>query len=82
LAEVAADEKQPERAARLIGAAASLRDAIGVPLSPSERGDYDRLVAALRGLLGDAAFTVARDAGRALGLAEAVDDALEEECGE
>src|SRR5207249_7776045 len=42
LAGVAVAQQQLERAARLLGAAAALREAIGAPLSPRERVRYDR----------------------------------------
>ncbi|GAB2583968.1 BTAD domain-containing putative transcriptional regulator [Streptomyces capparidis] len=47
----------PARAARLLGAAARLRDAVGAPLPEAERGDVDRIAAAARGALGEPAFT-------------------------
>ncbi|MEV6951048.1 BTAD domain-containing putative transcriptional regulator [Streptomyces sp. NPDC051183] len=36
-----------ESAARLLGTAAALRDAVGIPLPPAERGDVDRITAAI-----------------------------------
>ena len=77
LAGVAADD-QAEPAARLFGAAEALRAAIGAPLAPSERADYDRYVAATCAALGQEAFTAAWEAGRALSLDEAVAWALGE----
>jgi len=52
-----------EQAARLFGAASILRDTIGHPLSPTERPEYDRGVAAVRVGLGEEAFTAAWAAG-------------------
>jgi len=67
---------QPERAARLLGAAARLRDAIGA----SQRSDvwphYEATVAAVRRALGEAAFAAAWAEGRALSLEQAVAAAL------
>jgi len=37
-----------EHAARLLGAAEALREAIGYPLSPGERREYDTIVATVR----------------------------------
>src|SRR6185437_5432716 len=68
----------PLRAARLGGAAEGLREAIGQPLTPGERGDHDRAIAALRAVLGEAAFAAAWAEGRALPLDEAIALALAE----
>ena len=66
LAILARMEGQTEQAARLFGAAASLREALGAPLPPSEQPEHDQNLAALRETLGEAAFTAAYEAGRAL----------------
>ena len=55
----------PEKAAQLFGAAEALREAIGAPIPPVERPDYDQAVAALRAQLGAVAFAVAWAQGRA-----------------
>jgi len=68
----------PLRAARLGGAAEGLREALGQPLTPGERGDHDRAIAALRAVLGEAAFAAAWAEGRALPLDEAIALALAE----
>src|SRR5262245_15581222 len=60
------------------GAAAALREAIGVPLRPTDRAVHDRGLAAARAGLGEAAFAIAWAAGRAMPLEQAVADALEE----
>ncbi|MGV9772043.1 hypothetical protein [Streptosporangium sp. NPDC003464] len=44
LAEVAALEGSFEEAARLLAEAAALRESVGAPLPPSERGDVDRVL--------------------------------------
>jgi predicted ATPase len=72
LAEIAAAQGQAERAARLLGAAKSLCDAIGS--SPS--ADHDRLTSAARAALGDHAFHLAYAEGHALSLEQAVAYAL------
>jgi non-specific serine/threonine protein kinase len=64
------------RAARLFGAAAALREVIGVPWSLSEQPYYERAIAAARAALGAAAFAAAWAAGRALSAEEAVAEAL------
>jgi predicted ATPase/class 3 adenylate cyclase len=51
-------------AARLWGAAHTLREAIGTPLPPIERPAYDSAVAAARNHLGEQAFTAAWNQGR------------------
>jgi tetratricopeptide (TPR) repeat protein len=67
-----------ERAARLWGAAERLREAIGSPLPPSIRKEYDRLVTETRNALGEKAFASAWEAGCAMTWEEAVAYALED----
>ncbi len=67
-----------ERAVRLIAAAATLRDSIASPLPPHERDARDRTVTWLQQSLGDELFAAAWEAGRAIGLAQAITDALED----
>jgi predicted ATPase len=78
LAGWAAEEGRMERAARLFGAAASLREACHIAIRPAERADYDRHLAAARDTLGEAAFAFAWAAGQALPLDEVVIEALED----
>jgi hypothetical protein len=63
------------RAARLLGAAAALRRAIGTPLAPMERPAHAMTVRAISGRLGAPAFAEAWRAGAALPLTEAVAEA-------
>ncbi|MCC8249218.1 BTAD domain-containing putative transcriptional regulator [Saccharothrix luteola] len=56
-----------DRAARLLGAAATLRERAGAPLPPGERGDVTRITATTRSALGDDAFTTAVAQGRTEG---------------
>jgi predicted ATPase/DNA-binding SARP family transcriptional activator len=72
LAEIAITQEQTQRAARLLGAAKSLCDAIGS--SPS--ADHDRLASAARAALGDYAFHVAYAEGHALSQEQAIAYAL------
>ena len=66
LAHIAGARKQAERAAQLLGAAEALREAIGSPLPPAERPDYDRSVSAIRAALSKKDFATAWTQGRAL----------------
>src|SRR5437016_4492331 len=67
-----------ERAARLFGTAQALREAIGAPLPPVERAEHECHLAAARAALGEAAFTLAWMAGRAMSLDQAIDTAMQE----
>jgi hypothetical protein len=74
---VAAMQGQPERAARLLGASAALREEIGAPLSPVARVDHDHASNAARATLGEDAFAAAWAEGYAMPLEEATADALD-----
>jgi hypothetical protein len=67
---------KPERAARLLGAAAALREVLGAPVPAREREDHNRAVAALRTALGETAFAEDWTAGEALPVEKAVAEAL------
>jgi predicted ATPase/DNA-binding CsgD family transcriptional regulator/tetratricopeptide (TPR) repeat protein len=71
LAEIDA-HRHPTRAARLFGAADALREAIGVPVAPADRGTYDGTVATVRTRLGAASFDAEWAAGHATPMDEAV----------
>lgn len=73
LAEAAAAREQPERAARLCGSAAALREAIRAPMPASSHAAHERIVAAVRAALGDPAFAAAWTTGQALSFDEAVE---------
>ena len=66
---------QPERAARLFGAAAALREASGLPVEPAFRAAHGRDVAAARAALGEDAFAAGWATGAALPLPVAVAEA-------
>jgi tetratricopeptide (TPR) repeat protein len=66
LARVAAMQGRPERAARLLGASAALRDEMGTPLTPIARADHDQASEAAHEALGEAAFEAAWNAGHAM----------------
>jgi predicted ATPase/class 3 adenylate cyclase len=77
LAAVAASRGQPAGAARIMGAASALREAIGVPMTTTD--DEARIagtVSAARELLGEVAFATAWEEGRAQPLEQAVTEAL------
>ncbi len=69
---VAMAQQQPERAGRLYGAAAALRVAIDTPMSPVERGAYERTMATLRAALSPEALAAAWAEGGALAPAQAI----------
>jgi predicted ATPase/DNA-binding CsgD family transcriptional regulator len=66
LGEVVAAQQKLAWAAQLWGAAEALRDAIGVPIQPVERADYERSLSAARVHLGERAFAAAWAQGRAM----------------
>ncbi len=73
LASVIAAQGDPAQATRLWGTAESLREALGAPLPPVERADYDLAVAAVRNQLGEGVFISTWQEGRLL----TVDQALQ-----
>jgi predicted ATPase/DNA-binding CsgD family transcriptional regulator len=68
---------RPAEAARLLGAAAGLREAIGSPLRLSERADHEQLVEATRAALGEETFVAGWREGLALPPERAVVEVLE-----
>jgi non-specific serine/threonine protein kinase len=75
-AAAAGEEAPAERAARLLGAAAALRERVGAPRRPHGRADTERAAAPARAALGEAAWVAAFASGRALTLEEAIAEAL------
>ena len=75
LAAAVARAGDPQRAARLWGAAAAMRAAIGAPLPPADRSWYDDELATLERRLGQEAFVAAMEAGRLLTPDEAITEA-------
>jgi predicted ATPase len=67
-----------EQAARLLGAAAELRERIGAPRPSVEQALNEREVAPARAALGEEAWAAAYAAGRALSLEEAIAEAAGE----
>jgi len=76
LGSAAAFDKEPERAARLWGAAERLRQAIGCRPAPAARATYERAMATARAQLGEEAFAAEWEAGAALTLEQAIVEAL------
>jgi non-specific serine/threonine protein kinase len=76
LACVAVLTAQPERAVRLVAAAAALRERTGAPVMVADRGNYEQIVQRSRQQLSPAIFAAAWDEGRALPLEDVVAEAL------
>jgi DNA-binding CsgD family transcriptional regulator/tetratricopeptide (TPR) repeat protein len=76
LARIAITLGEAERATRLLGAAESLRQTVGVPIPRMIRVGQERAVAAARARLGEETFAAAWAAGRALPIEQAVAEAL------
>jgi len=68
MAEVVVAQREGIWAARLWGAAETLRTTIGMPLPPVFRVDYERAVAAARNQVGEKAFAAAWVEGRSMTL--------------
>ncbi len=79
LALAAEADGEPDRAARLLGAAEALRDAAGTPLAAANSGGLEDAVRRASAVLGDAAFAAAHAEGRALSVDEAVALAVADE---
>jgi hypothetical protein len=75
IAFVALSGARYERAARLLGAAESIREAAGSPMNTLELEEYQRLVGQLRAAAPPDLVATAWAAGRALTIAEAVEEA-------
>lgn len=78
LAGVWSARNEPEKAARLLGAANALLEAIGIQLQPADRADYDHNMAATRGQLAEETFAEAWAEGQAMTMEQAIAYALEE----
>jgi predicted ATPase/DNA-binding CsgD family transcriptional regulator len=64
--------RQPDGAARLIGACEALRDALGCPQSSNQRRRYNSWLARVRSELGASSYVVAKAIGRGWGLSDAL----------
>lgn len=67
---------RPMRAARLVGCAEGLADAVGGTFDPTERGMHERAIATLDAVLGTEQLAAELAAGHAMGLEDAVAFAL------
>jgi non-specific serine/threonine protein kinase len=76
IAALAATDAQSERAIRLAGAAAGIREQVGALLTPMGRALLDQWLVPLRRILGAEATTVAWEAGRGMPIEQALDLAL------
>ncbi|MDP8922862.1 MAG: tetratricopeptide repeat protein [Chloroflexota bacterium] len=72
------DERRPAAlcAGRLLGAAAALRDAIGVPVSPLDRPTFELAMRTARAAVGQKDFDAALSEGRSLSTDQAIELAL------
>lgn len=78
-AELAATHGQPARAVRLLGAAETLRAALGAPLPPSQLTHYECAASlAQHAELDEAAFEAAWAAGQSMTVEQAIVEALDE----
>src|SRR5262249_16294270 len=73
LAAAASAQGRAKRAARLLGAAEALREALGAPLPPPDREPYDRHLTRVRSMLDAGAFAASWAAGRSLEAGAAVE---------
>ena len=76
LARVAAMQGRPERAARLLGASAALREETGTPLSPLVRTDHDHASRAALEALGEQTFGATWEEGYSMPIEESIAEAL------
>jgi hypothetical protein len=77
LGAVAAFECKAETSARLFGAAEAAPESLGIQLWPSNRGVYERFVAAARAAIHSAVFEAACQAGRQQSLDQAAAAAID-----
>jgi predicted ATPase/class 3 adenylate cyclase len=73
---LAVAQGQGKRAARLLGAVESLREAIRTPVAPANQADHARKISAARSALGEQEFAAAWAEGRAMTLEQAISEAM------
>jgi predicted ATPase len=78
LARLAAFQDQPERAARLVGASAALRDALGASLLLPDQDESARAFAVVGAALRQERFEALQDEGRGMPLDQMIQNALGE----
>jgi predicted ATPase/DNA-binding SARP family transcriptional activator/DNA-binding CsgD family transcriptional regulator/Flp pilus assembly protein TadD len=79
MAGAAGAQNRPRRAARLWGAAETLREEIGVPLQPEDRKVLDPYLATARSSLGEIVWQTTLAEGRTMTLEQAIDYSLSPE---
>jgi DNA-binding CsgD family transcriptional regulator len=77
LAYLAAASTNPQKAARLWGAAEAIRESIGTPLTDLEQADSERYITAARAQLREKAFQAEKETGAAMSLEQIFQYALE-----
>jgi hypothetical protein len=70
-------QEQPERAAKLFGAAEAIREIINIPMNGMEQIEYDREVAELRAGMNETEFNKMWAEGRSMSLEQAVEFAIQ-----
>ena len=75
-AAIAAATNEPERAARLSGAAMALSRTLNRPIPPFDRAEFDRHIRIARRQLGEIAFQALQSEGQAMTPTQAVDYAI------
>ena len=75
---IAMPQEQGERAVKLLSAAEALREFCDSPMTPTERVEYDRVIAELRAGMDEMDFTQLGTEGHSLTMEQAVQFALEE----
>ena len=73
---IAKAQEQPERAAKLFGAAEALREKINIAMTPQERIEYDREITDLRANMDEKAFASHWAEGRSMRMDDAIEFAL------
>ena len=74
---IAKAQENPERSAKLFGAAETLREKINIAMTPQERMEYDREITDLRTNMDEKAFSSHWADGRAMTMEQAIEFALE-----
>jgi predicted ATPase len=69
-------DEEPQRAAKLFGAAEVLREKIQAPMTDYERLEYDQAVAQVRSMLAEAEFNALWAEGRSMTMEQAIEFAL------
>jgi len=75
---IAKIHEQPERAAKLFGAAEMIREVINIPMNSMEQVEYDREVEELRTGMNEAEFKKLWAEGRSMTMEQAVEFALKD----